>query len=96
MLQLSRAKPGNPASLYMYEEVGRGRNEDVEMNVWLQLETDRIREGIIGGTMKMGEVSMKVQERRLEWYGHVVRREEECDNEGKRMMRMDVEGRRRK
>ena len=50
----------------MYEE--RGRNEDVEMNVWLQLETDRIREGIIGGTTKMGEVSKKVQERRLEWY----------------------------
>ena len=34
---------------------------------------DRIR-----GTTKVGEISKKVQERRLEWYGHVMRREEEC------------------
>ena len=26
--------------------------------------------------MKMGEISKKVKERRLRWYGHVIRREE--------------------
>ena len=27
----------------------------------------------------MGEITKKVQERRLKWYGHVMRREEEGD-----------------
>ena len=43
----------------------------------------------------MGKISKKVQER-MKWYryGHVMRRDEEYV--GKRVMRMDVEGRRRK
>ena len=32
----------------------------------------------------MGEISKKVQESRLKWYGHKLRREEECV--GKRVM----------
>ena len=32
---------------------------------------------IIRGTTKVGEISNKVQESRLKWYGHVVRREDE-------------------
>ena len=30
----------------------------------------------IGGTTKVGEIANKVQERRLKWYGYVMRREE--------------------
>ena len=42
----------------------------------------------------MGEIFKKVQEIRLTWYGHVMRRDEEYV--GKRVMRMDVERWRRK
>ena len=38
----------------------------------------------------MAKFSEKVQERRLQWYGHVMRREGEYV--GKRVMRMEVEG----
>ena len=37
---------------------------------------DRIRNERIRGTTKVGEISKKVQESRLKWYGHVSRREE--------------------
>ena len=40
------------------------------------------------------ENSKKVQERRLKWYGHVMRRHEECA--GKRVLRIDVEEKERK
>ena len=35
---------------------------------------DRIRNERIRGTTKVGEISKKVQENRLKWYGHVLRR----------------------
>ena len=38
----------------------------------------------------MGEISKKVQESRLKWYGHILRREDECV--GKRVMAMEVPG----
>ena len=38
---------------------------------------DRTRNVRIRWTTKVGEISKKVQERRLKWYGHVMRREEE-------------------
>ena len=38
---------------------------------------DRIRNERIRGTTKVGEISKKVQESMLKWYGHVLRREEE-------------------
>ena len=34
---------------------------------------DRIRNERIRGTTKVGEMSKKVQESRLKWYGHVLR-----------------------
>ena len=37
---------------------------------------DKIRNERIRGTTKVGEITKKVQERRLKWYGHVMRREE--------------------
>ena len=33
-----------------------------------------IAPGLIRGTTKVGEITKKVQERRLKWYGHVMRR----------------------
>ena len=36
-----------------------------------------IRSEIIKGIAKVGEISTRVQESRLKWYGHVLRREEE-------------------
>ena len=41
----------------------------------------------------MGEVSKKVHERRMRWYGHVMRRDEEYV--GKRVMGIEVQGSRR-
>ena len=45
---------------------------------------DRIRNERIRGTTKVGEISKNVQESRLKWCGHVLRREEEYV--GKRVM----------
>ena len=42
----------------------------------------------------MGEITTKVQERRLEWYGHVTRREEHYL--GMRAMVMKVQWRRKR
>ena len=53
---------------------------------------DRKSNKRIKGTTKLGEISKKMQERRLKWYGHIMRRENECV--GKRVI--DVHGRRRK
>ena len=57
---------------------------------------DRIRNERIRGTTKVGEISKKVQESRLnlKWYVHVLRREEEYV--GKRVMVMEVPGKRRR
>ncbi len=49
---------------------------------------DRIRNERIRGTTKVGEISKKVQESMLKWYGHVLRREDEYV--GKRVMGMEV------
>ena len=38
---------------------------------------DRIRNEGIRGTTKVGEISKNVQESRLKWYGHVLRRKDE-------------------
>ena len=42
----------------------------------------------------MGEISKKVRESRLKWYGHVLRREDEYV--GKRVMAMEVPGKRKR
>ena len=55
---------------------------------------DRIRNERIRGTTKVGEISKKMQESRLTWYGHVLRIEEEYV--GKRVMGMEVPGKRRR
>ena len=42
----------------------------------------------------MGEISKKVQESRLKWYGHVLRREDEYV--GKRVLGVEMPGKRRR
>ena len=44
---------------------------------WMSGVTKLDRSERIRGTMKVGEISKKVQESRLKWYWHVLRREEE-------------------
>ena len=55
---------------------------------------DKIRNERIRGTTEVGEITKKVQERRLEWYGHVMRREEQYV--GRSAMVMKVQGRRKR
>ena len=76
------------------EEVGCGGK--MRMLRWMSGVTklDRIRNERIRGTTKVGEISKKVQESRLKWYGHVLRREDEYV--GKRVMAMEVPGNRRR
>ncbi|KAI5751754.1 hypothetical protein M8J77_010552 [Diaphorina citri] len=53
---------------------------------------DRIRNEVIRNKIKVTEVTKKTQERRLQWYGHVMRRDREYV--GKRVRQIQVEGRR--
>ena len=55
---------------------------------------DKIRNERIRGTTKVREITKKVQERRLKWYGLVMRREEHYV--GRREMKMKVQGRRKR
>ena len=55
---------------------------------------DKIRNERIRGTTKVGEITKKVQERRLKWHGHVMRREEYYV--GRRAIEMKVHGRRKR
>ena len=53
---------------------------------------DKIRNERIRGTTKVGEITKKVQETTLKWYGHVMRSEEHYVR--RRAMVMKVQGRR--
>ncbi|KAI5715312.1 hypothetical protein M8J77_013954 [Diaphorina citri] len=53
---------------------------------------DRIRNEVIRNKIKVTEISKKIQESRLRWFGHVERREE--DYVGKRTAEIQVAGRR--
>lgn len=48
----------------------------------------------IRGTVKVVEMSKKIQQRRLQWFGHVMRRED--DHVCRRVMDMEVGGRRKR
>ena len=65
---------------------------EIRMLRWMSGVTKlaRIRNDRIRGMTKVGEIAKKVQESRLKWYGHVLRREDEYV--GKRMMGMEVRG----
>ena len=55
---------------------------------------DRVPNKFIRGSLKVAEVRKKIIERRLMWYGHVERREE--DHYLKRVANMEIPGRRRR
>ena len=56
----------------------------------------RIGNEIIRGTTKVGEISKKVQESMFNWYGHVLRREDEYVVNMVMVMVMEVTGKRRR
>ena len=55
---------------------------------------DNVRNSLIRGKAKVMEVTKKVQERRMQWFGHIKRREE--DYIGRRKLDMEVEGKRQR
>ena len=90
-----------PAMMYGMEatpikKVNEKRKNAAEMKIlrWMSGVTrrDRISNTQIRGTVKVVELSKKVQEARLRWYGHVLIRDEEVVE--RRMMDMEVQGRR--
>ena len=92
-----------PALMYGLETVALSKRQEAELEV-AQLKMlrfalgvtrlDRIRNDLIRGTAHVRKLEDKVREARLRWYGHVQRREEEYI--GKRMLKMDLPGRRRR
>ena len=92
-----------PAMMYAAETWAVKKAQEKKLDVaemrmlrWMSGVTklDRIRNGRIRGTTKVGEKSKKVQESRLKWYGYVLRREDEYV--GKRVMAMEVPRKRRR
>ena len=65
---------------------------EIKMLRWMCAVTrrDKIRNEKIRGSTEVGEISKKVHERRMRWYGHVMRRDEEYV--GKRVMGIEVQG----
>ena len=55
---------------------------------------DRVRNEHIRGTVKVTEASKKVQEARLRWYGHLMRREEL--HVAREVMDIEINGTRRR
>ncbi|XP_017300796.1 uncharacterized protein LOC108252753 isoform X2 [Diaphorina citri] len=82
----------------VYRTVVRLEVAEMRMLRWSRGVTrlDKIRNEVIviRNKIKVTEVSKKVQERRMQWYGHVQRREE--NYVGKRVERMIVDGNRGK
>ena len=70
--------------------------EEMRMLRWMSGVTreDRIRDEYIRGSTKVVEISKKVQEGRLRWYGHLMRREN--DHVGRNTMEVEVQGRMRR
>ena len=88
-----------PAMIYGSETWPLKKSQERKMEVaemrmlrWMLGVTrrDRIRNERIRGTAKVTQVGRKIQERRLQWYGHCERREEEWI--GRRMMVLEVGG----
>ena len=69
---------------------------EMRMSMWTLGVTrrDSVRNNCMRGTAKVTEATNKVQERRMHWFAHIRRREEE--HVGRRMLGMEVEGRRRR
>ena len=92
-----------PAMMYGLETAPIKKTEEKKLDVaemkmlrWMSGVTreDRIRNEYIRGSLKVVEVSKKVQEARLRWYGHVKRSSE--DQIAREAMEGEVQGRRRR
>ena len=57
---------------------------------------DKIRNEHITSTVKVERLGMKMREDRLRWYGHVMRRDQEYEYVGRKMMEMDLPGKRKR
>ena len=91
-----------PAMIYGAETWTTTKREEERLNVnemrmlrWSCGVTrkDRVPNKYIRGSLKVTEVRKKIMERRLMWYGHVERREE--DHYLKRVANMEIPGKRR-
>ena len=92
-----------PAMLYGTETASMKKTEEKRMDVaemrmlrWMSGVTreDKIRNEYIRGSTKVIELSKKIQEGRLRWYGHLLRRDD--DHVGRHIMEMEVQGRRKR
>ena len=92
-----------PALMYGLETAPIKKTEEKKLDVaemkmlrWMAGVTrmDRVRNKYIRGTLKVVEVSKKVQEGRLRWYGHLMRRTEE--HMAREAMDMEIPGNRRR
>ena len=93
-----------PAMTYGLEAAPLKKSEEKKMDVaemkmlrWMVGVTrrDQIRNEYIRGTVKVTEISKKIQESRLRWYGHLRRRVGE-DHVAREVMEMEVQGDRRR
>ena len=86
------------AEIWALKKAQQNKLEVAEMRMlrWMcgVTKLDKIRNERIRRTTKVGEITKKVQERRLKWYGHVMRREEHYV--GRREMEMKVQWRRKR
>ena len=80
------------AETWALKKAQENKLEVAEMRMCGVTKLDKIRNERIRGTTKVGEITKKVQERRLKWYGQVMRREERYV--GRRAIEMKVHGRR--
>ena len=80
------------AETWALKKAQENKLEVAEMRMCGVTKLDKIRNERIRGTTKVGEITKKVQERRLKWYGQVMRREEHYV--GRRAIEMKVHGRR--
>ena len=92
-----------PAMIYGAETWSTTRREEQRLDVnemrmlrWTcgVTRADRIPNRFVRGSMKIAEASKKVKERRLAWFGHVERREE--NHYLKRIADMGIPGQRRR
>ena len=92
-----------PAMIYGAETWSIKKTQEKKLNVaemkmlrWACGHTrlDRIENQEIRKRMKVTELHKKVQEKRLRWYGHVIRHED--SHVVKRALNLEVEGRRRR
>ena len=92
-----------PAMVYGLETVAVTKKQVEEMEVaeikilrftMGMIRKDKIRNEYIRGTVKIERLGMKMREGRLNWYGHVMRRDQEYV--GRKMMEMELPGKEEK